>query len=91
MLYPFQEQADKRGLDLEARKQEANVRFCEYMQSVTQQPYAVQAVVFWSIEQAYCQVCMSDRSSMTMHSCLSYVDGVRPLNIAGLEKCYACC
>ena len=64
MLNPFQEQADKRGLDLDARKQEANVRFCEYMKSVTQQPYAVQAVLFWSIEQAYCQVCMCDRSSV---------------------------
>ena len=51
-----QEQADKRGISLNADMQQANLHFCSYMRDVRQQPYAVQAVVFWSIEQAYCQV-----------------------------------
>ncbi len=53
----MQEQAVNRRIKLDAKKQEANEQFCAYMKSVGMQPYAVQAVVFWSIEQAYCQVC----------------------------------
>ena len=51
-----QEQADKRSISLDADMQQANLHFCSYMRDVRKQPYAVQAVVFWSIEQAYCQV-----------------------------------
>lgn len=51
----FEEQAVDRQIRLDAKKQEANEHFCAYMKSVGKQPYAVQAVVFWSIEQAYCQ------------------------------------
>ena len=53
----MQEQAVNRQIKLDAKKQEANEQFCAYMKSVRMQPYAVHAVVFWSIEQAYCQVC----------------------------------
>ena len=55
-LYWLQEQAVKRSVSLSADMQQANLRFCSYMHDVRKQTYAVQAVVFWSIEQAYCQV-----------------------------------
>ncbi|KAL3132883.1 hypothetical protein ABBQ38_006802 [Trebouxia sp. C0009 RCD-2024] len=45
----------KRSISLDAAKQQPNTDFCNYMHAVAQQSYAVQAVVFWSIEQAYCQ------------------------------------
>lgn len=59
----MQEQAVNRQIKLDAKKQEANEQFCAYMKSVGKQPYAVQAVVFWSIEQAYCQVCAAEQNS----------------------------
>ena len=52
----LQEQAVKRSISLDAAKQQPNTDFCDYMHAVATQPYAVQAVVFWSIEQAYCEV-----------------------------------
>ena len=52
----FQEQAVKRGISLDAERQQRNVHFCDYMQVIMKQPYTVQAVVFWSVENAYCQV-----------------------------------
>ena len=51
-----QEQALKRDISLDADLQQANLNFCDYMRYVRKQSYAVQAVAFWSIEQAYCQV-----------------------------------
>lgn len=43
-------------MKLDHSPQQANLDFCSYMQDIALQPYAVQAVVFWSIEQAYNQV-----------------------------------
>ena len=51
-----QEQAKERNLELDVSPQEANTSFCKFMQHVASQPYAVQAVAFWSIEQAYNEV-----------------------------------
>lgn len=66
-LYWFaQEQALKRGISLDADLQQANLNFCDYMRCIRKQPYAVQAVAFWSIEQAYCQVYQQDQAQLQL-------------------------
>ena len=51
----FREKAQERDLDLNVAKQEANKHYCEFMASLSSEPYAVQATVFWAIEVVYNQ------------------------------------
>ncbi len=51
----FQAKATERSLSLDAPRQATCKTYCEFMQSQSTQPYAVQATTFWAIELAYNQ------------------------------------
>jgi thiaminase/transcriptional activator TenA len=51
----FREKAAERGLDLGTAKQQTCRRYCEFMDDLARESYAVQAVSFWAIELAYNQ------------------------------------
>ncbi len=51
----FRIKAAERKLNLETSKQATCKAYCEYMQSLVQMPYPVQATAFWAIELAYNQ------------------------------------
>ncbi len=51
----FQTKATERTLDLETARQPTCQTYCNLMQSLADQPYAVQATAFWAIELAYNQ------------------------------------
>ncbi|MDF5726472.1 MAG: TenA family transcriptional regulator [Rhizonema sp. PD38] len=51
----FQEKASERQLNFNIKKQPTCIEYCEYMQSITDKPYAVQATAFWAIEFSYNQ------------------------------------
>ena len=51
----FQAKADERALNLSRLPQPTCQRYCEFMQRLAGQPYAVQATAFWAIELAYNQ------------------------------------
>lgn len=51
----FQEKATQRQLNLNIKKQPTCREYCEYMQSLADKPYPVQATAFWAIELAYNQ------------------------------------
>ena len=51
----FQDKASERSLDLDTARQPTCQTYCTLMQSLAQQPYAVQATAFWAIELAYNQ------------------------------------
>jgi thiaminase len=51
----FQAKAAERSLDLNTPPHPTCQAYCQFMQSLADQPYAVQAVAFWAIERAYNQ------------------------------------
>ncbi|MEO0757767.1 MAG: TenA family transcriptional regulator [Cyanobacteria bacterium J06648_16] len=51
----FQSQATARSLNLSVARQPTCQTYCEFMASLVDQPYVVQATAFWSIELAYNQ------------------------------------
>ncbi|MEL6350887.1 MAG: TenA family transcriptional regulator [Cyanobacteria bacterium J06627_28] len=51
----FQAKAAERSLALNTAAQATCEEYCEFMRSLTNQPYAVQATTFWAIELAYNQ------------------------------------
>ncbi len=51
----FQAKAAERSLDLTVPRQRTCQTYCDVMQSLAGQPYAVQATAFWAIELAYNQ------------------------------------
>lgn len=51
----FREKARERSLNLNVQKQPTCQRYCHFMQTLWDTPYAVQATVFWAIELAYNQ------------------------------------
>ncbi|MEO1593074.1 MAG: TenA family transcriptional regulator, partial [Cyanobacteria bacterium J06632_22] len=51
----FQSKAAERSLDLNTARQPICQTYCEFMQALAPQPYAVQATAFWAIELAYNQ------------------------------------
>ena len=51
----FRAKAAERQLNLETAKQPTCIAYCEFMESLTAAPYAVQATAFWAIEAAYNQ------------------------------------
>ncbi|MBN3909415.1 MAG: TenA family transcriptional regulator [Nostoc sp. NMS1] len=51
----FKEKATQRQLNLNIKKQPTCREYCEYMHSLADKPYPVQATAFWAIELAYNQ------------------------------------
>lgn len=51
----FQAKATERQLQLDTEKQPTCIEYCDYMQSLSAMPYAVQATALWAIELAYNQ------------------------------------
>ncbi len=51
----FQAKADERSLNLLTSPQPTCEKYCEFMQGLANQSYAVQAIAFWAIELAYNQ------------------------------------
>lgn len=51
----FRHKATERQLNLDTNKQPACREYCDYMDSLATQPYAVQATALWAIELAYNQ------------------------------------
>ncbi len=51
----FQEKATQRQLNLNTEKQPTCIEYCEYMHSLADTPYPVQATALWAIELAYNQ------------------------------------
>jgi len=51
----FQTKAAERSLDLSTSPQPTCRSYCQFMQALSTQPYAVQATAFWAIELAYNQ------------------------------------
>lgn len=51
----FRQKAAQRNLDLNTPMQKTCKRYCEFMENLSLEPYAVQAVAFWAIELAYNQ------------------------------------
>ncbi|NJM95842.1 MAG: TenA family transcriptional regulator [Phormidesmis sp. RL_2_1] len=51
----FQAKAKARSLSLKVSPQPTCTAYCEFMRSLSSQPYAVQATAFWAIELAYNQ------------------------------------
>ncbi len=51
----FREKAAERRLKLNTPMQESCRRYCQFMEDVSLEPYAVQAAAFWAIELAYNQ------------------------------------
>lgn len=51
----FKEKADERALKLSVPRQPTCKQYCEFMQGLAQDSYAVQATAFWAIELAYNQ------------------------------------
>ena len=51
----FQAKAAERSLSLTTAKQETCAQYCEFMRSLANKSYAVQATAFWAIELAYNQ------------------------------------
>ncbi|WOD38299.1 TenA family transcriptional regulator [Nodosilinea sp. E11] len=51
----FEAKAAERSLDLATPPQPTCQRYCEFMASLTNQPYSVQATALWAIEYAYNQ------------------------------------
>jgi thiaminase/transcriptional activator TenA len=51
----FRKKASERKLKLEAPMHETCRRYCQFMEDISQEPYAVQAAAFWAIELAYNQ------------------------------------
>ncbi|MBD2306068.1 TenA family transcriptional regulator [Chroococcidiopsis sp. FACHB-1243] len=51
----FQTKAAERQLQLNTDKQPTCIEYCDYMQSLSATPYAVQATALWAIELAYNQ------------------------------------
>ena len=51
----FKKKANERSLDLSASRQPTCERYCNFMQGLASESYAVQATAFWAIELAYNQ------------------------------------
>lgn len=51
----FRAKAVERNLNLASAMQETNKRYCDFMESLRSEPYAIQATAFWAIELAYNQ------------------------------------
>jgi len=51
----FREKAVERNLRLDSAMQDTNKRYCDFMESLSSEPYAVHATAFWAIELAYNQ------------------------------------
>jgi thiaminase len=51
----FHAKASERQLTLDVPRQEACQRYCQFMEQLSVQPYAVQATGFWAIEAVYNQ------------------------------------
>jgi thiaminase len=51
----FEEKAAERQLNLDTKKQPACADYCQFMHSLGEMPYPVQATAFWAIELAYNQ------------------------------------
>jgi thiaminase/transcriptional activator TenA len=51
----FREKAKERNLNLDTPLQETCKRYCKFMENISLEPYAIQAVSFWAIELAYNQ------------------------------------
>ncbi|MGB3291518.1 MAG: TenA family transcriptional regulator [Phormidesmis sp.] len=51
----FRAKADQRALTLSTAPQPTCESYCQFMEALSNQPYAVQAIAFWAIELAYNQ------------------------------------
>lgn len=65
----FQDVIKSRGLHTDCPEHPVCARYCQLMENVSKQPYAVHAVAFWAIERAYNEAWRSHMAGMAQPYC----------------------